>query len=126
MKVVLQEPESKVCGQACLAMILGVTLDEACELVGHRKGTKTRELVAVLRAQGKPCGPRLIPFRRWGLHPHFRGLAKLSRGSGNWHWVVIWDDVVYDPLQGASSLSDFEQSLPEGQRLTSGLFLGRR
>ena len=124
MKLVRQSPQSKVCGQACLAMLLGVTLLKACELVGHRKGTKTRELVAVLRAHGKQCGSRLVPFRRWGLHPRFKGLAKLSCGVSNWHWVVVWDDFVYDPLRGKSRLEDYERALPTGYRLTSGLFTG--
>ncbi len=48
----VQQPEgSKLCGHSVAAMVLGVPLDEAVVKVGHRRGTRTRELVAALGAQ---------------------------------------------------------------------------
>lgn len=50
MKVVhvRQPADSKLCGHSVLAMVSGVSLEEACKTLGHRRGTRTGELVAAL------------------------------------------------------------------------------
>jgi hypothetical protein len=48
----VQQPDgSKVCGAACVAMALGLTLDAAIERIGHRRGVRNREIIAALGAR---------------------------------------------------------------------------
>lgn len=45
----IQQPEgSKLCGHSCVAMVLGVSLDEAIEIIGHRKGVRNYEIIRAL------------------------------------------------------------------------------
>ena len=117
---VQQPPKSRVCGQACLAMILGVTLGQAIKAVGHKNGTKTALLAKVLRESGAECGSRLIPFRSHGIPTGFTGLVKLRWRNGGWHWMVLWGGFVYDPdKSGPVPLGEWRA--PSGKRITSGL-----
>ena len=45
MDLILQPVGSNMCGQACIAMIAGISIEEAVKAVGHRHSTKTREIV---------------------------------------------------------------------------------
>lgn len=50
----IQQPEgSKLCGQCCVAMVLGVSLERACELVGHEKASRNYELLNALEKAGR-------------------------------------------------------------------------
>jgi hypothetical protein len=106
MNLVRQPEGSSLCGQACVAMVAGVTLDESVSAVGHKHGTYTREIVKALRALGVPCPDRLrrvsrvrpvLPQRaivavvKWATRPD--GKRKQRRA----HWMVAWDGVIYDP-----------------------------
>ena len=118
-EIVRQPPGTRLCGQACLAMLTGRSLEEAVETVGHCRGTKTKELAKALRSLGSSCGDRLVPFGKRGVPEGFRGLGKLRSGSGSWHWVVLWDSYAIDPLVGRPVLLQAWQ--PVDGRLTSGL-----
>jgi hypothetical protein len=97
MTPVYQPKRSKLCGHACVAMVAGVSLAEAVLAIGHRRATKTSDLIPTLRKLGVRCGDQLriappdntytgtcIVQLRW---PRRR----------NWHWVVIHDGALYDP-----------------------------
>lgn len=100
-------------------MLLDVTLSAAIELVGHRHGTRTKELLAVLRAAGRQPEKRL---RRKKVGPPQSGtfLLCVRKPPTHWrHWAVLEDGIVYDPAYGAGPLP-----LPfweEGVRVTSFL-----
>jgi len=108
MRLVRQPEGSGLCGQACIAMAAGVSLDRACEVVGHRKerGTTTREVVRALRTLGVPCADRLRRVSRARPHLPKRAIVAIhrppeeNRHRGQWHWMLAWDGVIYDP--GAS------------------------
>lgn len=128
MKLIRQPEESSLCGQACVAMAAGVTLEEAIEAVGHRRkrGTLTREVVAGLRSFGLKCADRARKVSR--IRPVFPKRAvlalrkpkpnpdgKKNYESGNWHWLLVWDGEVYDP-SGLTWPDDYK-----GWRVTSYL-----
>lgn len=93
LRHVAQPPGSKLCGQACIASLLDVPLDVACTLVGHRKGTSTRELC---RALGIPFMRRM---RVTGFMPDLALLTVRYRTNGKTvlHWVLKDGDVIMDP-----------------------------
>lgn len=96
MEIVLQDHNSKVCGQCCIAMILGITLDKAIKLVGHEKATTALELSKAL------CVKKI--FIRISKNRTIPERAILFVGNiGNRrhrHWVVIENQKIYCPTFG--------------------------
>jgi hypothetical protein len=85
------------CGQACIAMILGVSLDEAVKIVGKRRGTQTKSLVWALRSHGFKCSDRLQRLLDNQPLPRNAILKVKLEGGRNWHWVLIWNGMWHDP-----------------------------
>jgi hypothetical protein len=95
---IVQPPKTRLCGQIAVAVIADITLEEAIERVGHRKGTKTRALVGVLRDLGFICPDRARALQT----PPPLGLAIMrqkGRRGGNWHWVVVEDGRIIDGVE---------------------------
>lgn len=79
-------------------MAAGVSLDRACEVVGHRHSTTTRDVRDALRALGIGCADKCVrPSRaRPNLPKHaIVNIHKPSRPMG--HWMLAWDGEVFDP-----------------------------
>lgn len=102
--LMLQPDGSSLCGQTCVAMAAGVSLDRAVEAVGHSKfrGTSTAEIVRGLRALGVPCAEKLKRMARVKPVLPKRGIVAIHRPNGTkrperWHWMLTWDGTVFDP-----------------------------
>jgi hypothetical protein len=93
-----QPPGSSLCGHCCVAMVLGITLEETIKRIGYVRGTKAKELALVLRIGGVACKSRRIRYTPRKALPK-RALLALSRRSNRrkFHWVLLWDGWVYDP-----------------------------
>lgn len=107
---------SKLCGHYCVAKLAGITPERAIELVGHRKGTRTKELVRVFRSLGFVCANRLYPLRSRRVEDLGPSLLKLTieRRAG-WHWIAWTGTELYDPAP----------DLPVVGRVTSYLEISR-
>ena len=108
MRLVRQPINSNQCGQACVAMVCGITLDAAVAAVGTTGRTRTKQLIAVLRLHGVKCGGRL----KLGL-PQSTAICKVTDDIDA-HWVVRHKGIFYDPATGCSVL-------PKHWRITSHL-----
>lgn len=105
---VIRQPEgSSLCGQACVAMAAGVSLDRAIKVVGHEGGTTTAEVREALRDLGVGCADKLRRISRQRPHPPKRAvLAVKGIRNWRWHWVLTWDGEIYDPA--GYNLSDYK------------------
>lgn len=93
------------CGQTCLAMVTGVSVEEVERTLGKTGSTRTADLVRWLRKQGWECEDRLqkvgLP-EQIGIKPLW-AIAKVAqrapdgRLKPNWHWVVLWEGQWFDP-----------------------------
>ena len=100
MKLVVQPRGTNMSGQACVAMLLDVSLDQAVELVGHSRQVTTRELVRVLRAGGVKVAGKRVTSR--GYQPErclLFAVTHGSRSSRSGTWMVQWDGEVFDPKE---------------------------
>lgn len=103
MKLILQPEGSALCGQACVAMAAGVSLERAIDAVGHEGGTGTKEVVEALRDLGVCCADRLRRISRRRPSWPKRGLIAIGRPATEHghkerqHWMLVWDGVIYDP-----------------------------
>lgn len=100
--MITQPPKSKLCGHCCLATILNISLQESIDIIGHENGTKSKELSAHLNLSSNRRG---IPnvYSLYISRP-------IDKKSGNWHWVLFNNDMIYDPIIGYYiSIEDFTE-----------------
>lgn len=103
---VAQPPGTTLCGQCVVAMLLGVSLEEACSIVGTREKTWAHELAEPLRARGFVIGEDTLlsedselkeftPLDSSAL-PRTAIVAGMSP-DGVRHWWLWHDGKAYDP-----------------------------
>ena len=117
MRLVRQPPGSNQCGQACVAMILGVSLQVAIALMGTKGKTRTKNIVGALRFRRVKCKGKLLRDKQ-GARWFAQRLAILKVTDGvNAHWVLLAGGRIYDPAYGI--IDDWPPV--EGWRITSYL-----
>jgi hypothetical protein len=113
----IQQPEgSSLCGHSCIAMALGLTLDQAVELIGHKRGVRNHE---VIRALGSRALTRKSVSPNRLTDPC---LIRIKGPTARWHLVLYQDQKVYDPAYSvpAPTLAEWEQFLKQtGWRIVS-------
>lgn len=94
--IIHQPPGSGSCGQACVAMAAGVTIEEAVRVIGKDGDTGAGDLVRGLRALGVTC-KRLPVYSRLRLDQYaILGIVYLDNDRTG-HWMLLWDGTIYDP-----------------------------
>ncbi len=95
MKLVRQPGGSSLCGQACIATICKVSLDEACKLAGTKGCTTTKQLIQALTQMGMCTAPRL----KRGMPESGLAILKVTHRWRS-HWVIWKNGKFYDPAAG--------------------------
>ena len=107
----VQQPAgSLLCGQCCIAMVAGTTLDRAIAAAG----TRTRTSAPVLQRALLQLGWQLLPFVRYtgsGLPLHLADGVRLLRVRGGgqgrgYHWIVRAGLDIHDPRAAATCTVD--------------------
>lgn len=104
-------------------MLTGVSLSRVVNLVGHNHGTRTRELVKVIKRLGFDCPDRLKHSKELeaALYKVERALVKITwADTKSWHWVAWADGLIFDP-SSESPLGNFSLYRYLGGRATSYL-----
>lgn len=96
MNLIRQPRGSSLCGQACIATICEVSLDEACKMVGTKGYTTTKRLIQALTMMGMSTGSRL----KRGMPESGLAILKVTRFDGRSHWVIWKNGKFYDPAAG--------------------------
>lgn len=118
----VRQRNNKDCGVACLAMLCGVTYEEAERAIpwrreGNLAGTTTKQLrigaikLGVL-TESTPQH-RLKPLRgdKWADIPD-NSLVKIPHPKGHgWHWVAWRKGKIYDPARGVFTDLRFGEGL---------------
>jgi hypothetical protein len=124
IKHMYQPVGSSLCGQTCVAMLAGITLDQAIEAFGGKKGgTRTKDVVAALRKLAINCGdPPLTRFTGDNCLPDTCIVKLHIDGAKHTHWVVWHEGRFYDPSwYGDSCLNKTKNKYRQGIRHTSYL-----
>lgn len=100
MKLINQPPNSKSCGQHCVAMIVGCSVKKIISLIGENP-TRTKDLACMLRNTKKfRCKHKLTRFSQFKRQlPHLCILRFRYKDApkSHSHWVVYNKGVIYDP-----------------------------
>lgn len=101
----IREPTDLQCGQAVLAMLLGVSVESICEELHNELETTLREMKQVLEKHGFKLSPeRKQTITKADLPP----IALLSLETPRcWHWSLYAEGIFYDPEHGV--MEDFPE-----------------
>lgn len=100
MNLVLQPAKSSLCGQACIAMIAGISLREAMAgFKGHHKGTNGTHILKALDHFKIRRG--FFMRATWKNEPNTSktAIVRIHWTNGGSHWSVLHEGFIYDPLQ---------------------------
>lgn len=102
----IHEPTDLQCGQAVLAMVLGMSAEEVAERLGNERETTLREMKDFFRENGVAVDDRRIQVTDKAQLPE---LCMLSLETPRcWHWSLYCRGVFYDPEHGV--MEDFPAS----------------
>lgn len=104
----IHEPTDLQCGQAVLAMVTGIPVEEVCRILGNDRETTLREMKDFFRSRGIGIADERIPVSEKSQLPE---LCLLSLETPRcWHWSLYCAGAFYDPEHGV--MTDF----PEAKR----------
>ena len=94
----IHEPTDLQCGQAVLAMVLGLPVGQVAEELDNFRETDLKEMKGYLRSHGAWVSDQRVSFiNKEELPP----LCMLSLETPRcWHWSLYCDGVFYDPEHG--------------------------
>jgi len=100
------EPTDLQCGQAVLAMLLDVSVENICKELNNERETTFREMKQTLAKHGvKLSDERKQAFKKEELSE----IALLSLETPRcWHWSLYANGIFYDPEHGV--MEDFPES----------------
>jgi len=102
----IYEPNTLACGQATLAMLSGVCVQEIFDLVKTEKETTLKDMKMALTKLGISYKNERVEVKNKSDLPR---VALLSLETPKcWHWSLFFDDKFYDPEYGV--LDDFPPS----------------
>ncbi len=127
LKLVRQPLKSNTCGQACAAMILGLTLEQSIALFtlpAEQAGTFWHDIVKVLRSKGVSCTNYLTDITSDKLPELCIVNVFWKHGNAHGHWVVKDGDRLLDPYYGEKAWSSMPLTIdktlaPETKRAVS-------
>ena len=110
MELVTQPPGSTLCGQACVAMLAGVTLKASCKAFGHKCATTLYAARRALKKLGFVAAEKYESFGRKQKRLPRTCLLRLKWPKQKLgHCVVFHKGQVYDPAGYTLDWSEFLQ-----------------
>lgn len=90
MAIFVRQRGPTTCGQACVAMLLGISLDDAITRVGHDGITDDMELLSAIGSESS--------FTEGPPPPDVVALQKhRDPNSDREHWTLCWKGRILDP-----------------------------
>ena len=103
----IHEPTELQCGQAVLAMVTGLTVEQVCSELGNDRETNLRDMKSFLRSHGVWVAEERIQVMRKEELPAFCLLSLETPRC--WHWSLYCEGEFYDPEHGI--MKDFPESV---------------
>ena len=94
----IKQPTEYLCGQACVAMLANVSVDEVIEVIQNDKGTGKKELAIALEHFGISCAKTMTKADNNTKLPDTCILKVLLLRYS--HWVLYHKGKYYDPEFG--------------------------
>ncbi len=95
-----KQPTDYLCGQACVAMLADVTVEEVVSVMENDKGTGKKDIEKALNYYGIRQAKTMTKADRTSVLPKACILKVLLPKYG--HWVLYYDGKYYDPEFGVT------------------------
>lgn len=118
MELIMQ-PTATTCGQACIAMLAGKSVDEVIRDMRTDGPTSIGQLMDILDAYGIRHAERNVRISKKNPVPHECSILTVHMNAGYTHWVLWYGGRYWDPEFGMIS-----GEYPHG-RITSFLAIDR-
>lgn len=115
MKLVMQ-PTTETCGQACIAMITGKSIEEVIKDMRTSGPTSIGQLIEILDHYGVKHAEKNTRISKKNPAPYPYSILTVHTNVGYTHWALLFGGKYYDPEFGL-----IEGEYPHG-KITS--FLG--
>lgn len=96
----IKQPTSLTCGQACIAMIAGKSVDEVIKDMKTDRSTSIGQLIEILDVYGIPHAERNKRISKKNPTPYKFSILTVHMDAGYTHWVLMHDSQYYDPEFG--------------------------
>lgn len=94
----IEQPTEYLCGQACVAMLAGVTVEEVVSVMKNDKGTGKKDIEAALNHYGIRQAKTMTKADNASVLPKVCILKVLLPKYA--HWILYYDGKYYDPEFG--------------------------
>lgn len=94
----IKQPTEYLCGQACVAMLAGVTVEEVVAVMKNDKGTGKKDIEKALNYYGICQAKNMTKADNSSVLPKVCILKVLLTKYS--HWVLYYDGKYYDPEFG--------------------------
>ena len=104
----IKEPTGYLCGQSCVAMLAGVSVDEVIRIIGTAKGTNKQELKKALDYYGICYAPKSTKYDPNIPLPCLciiRMMVEKPPDIKYGYWGIYYNGTYYDPEFGISDKS---------------------
>lgn len=99
MKLIMQ-PTPEACGQACIAMIAGKTVEEVIKDMKTSGPTSIGQLIEILDFYGIKHAERNTRISKKNPTPYDFSILTVHTNDGYTHWTLLYDGKYYDPEFG--------------------------
>ena len=99
MELVMQ-PTSTACGQACIAMIAGKSVEEVTKDMKTGGPVSIGQLMEILDFYGIRHAERNKRISKKNPVPYRYSILTVHTNAGYTHWVLLYDNKYYDPEFG--------------------------
>lgn len=94
----IKQPTEYLCGQACVAMLAGVTVEEVVSVMQNDKGTGKKDIEKALNYYGIEQAKTMTKADNFSVLPKACILKVLLPKYS--HWILYYDGKYYDPEFG--------------------------
>ncbi|WP_243155984.1 hypothetical protein [Clostridium sp. C2-6-12] len=95
----VSEPTNVMCGQACVAMLAGIGIDEVAKVMGSRGPTTIGQIIDALDYYNIKHSEKNIRLSK--RNPHFSEISILTVHMPTYtHWILYYKGKFYDPEFG--------------------------
>ena len=99
MKLVMQ-PTFETCGQACIAMITGKSIEEVIKDMRTSGPTSIGQLIQILDFYGIRHAEKNKRISKKNPVPYQYSILTVHTDAGYTHWTLLYDNIYYDPEFG--------------------------
>ncbi len=99
MELIMQ-PTFSACGQACIAMIAGKSIEEVIRDMKTDQSTSIGQLIEILDFYGISHAERNKRISKKNPVPYPCSILTVHTNEGYTHWTVLYNNKYYDPEFG--------------------------